>query len=221
LIVLTALAIGNQPDIAGHALFRFPLPAFLAPVLDMVRASGRLFWPVAYTIVLVAILAVYRLERRCATLVLAALLAIQLVDVAGIVRAVHKATDDPAGHMYVRTADPRWRGAIAAASDVTFMTGEPTDDLALYQEVAWRATSLRRPVRVVYSARRSTETAARMGKERERFLAGALEATRLYVLLPGSPVPRTAGRRLVVLDGTRVILPIGAAQRGGELGDLP
>jgi hypothetical protein len=221
LIVLTALAIGNQPDIARHALFSFPLPAFLAPLLDMVRASGRLFWPVAYTIVFVAILAVYRLGQRRAALVLAVLLAIQLVDVAGIVRAVHKATDDPAGHMYVRTADPRWRGAIAAASDVTFMTGEPTDDLALYQEVAWRATSLRRPVRVVYSARRSTETAARMGKERERFLAGALEATRLYVLLPGSPVPRTAGRRLVVLDGTRVILPIGAAQRGGELGDLP
>jgi hypothetical protein len=123
--------------------------------------------------------------------------------------------------MYVRTADPRWQGAIAAASDVTFMTGEPTDDLALYQEVAWRATSLRRPVRVVYSARRSTETAARMGKERERFLAGALEATRLYVLLPGSPAPATAGRRLVVLDGARVILPVAAVQDGGNWGDLP
>ena len=61
---MTALAISNQIDIAGHALFRFPLPAFLAPALDMVRASGRLFWPVAYTIVLVAILSVYRLERR-------------------------------------------------------------------------------------------------------------------------------------------------------------
>ena len=57
LVVLTALAIGNQPDIAGHTLFRFPLPRFLAPVLDAVRASGRLFWPVAYTIVFVAITA--------------------------------------------------------------------------------------------------------------------------------------------------------------------
>ena len=90
------------------------------------------------------------------------------------------------------------------------MTGEPTDDLALYQEVSWRATSLRRPVRVVYSARRSDQTADRMGKERSSFLAGALESSRLYVLLPNSPVPATAGRRLAVLDGTRVILPIGA-----------
>ncbi|MGN6271314.1 MAG: DUF6311 domain-containing protein [Sphingomonas sp.] len=221
LVVLTALAIGNQPDIAGHMLFRFPLPRFLAPALDAVRASGRLFWPVAYTIVFVAILAVYRLGQRRAALVLAVLLAIQLVDVAGIVRVVHKATDDPGGgRMYVRTADPRWQGAIAAASDVTFMTGEPTDDLALYQEVAWRATSLGRPVRVAYTARRSTETAARMGAERERFLAGALEANRLYVLLPGSPAPATAGPRLAVLDGTRVILPIGAV-RGRNRGDLP
>ena len=50
---------------------------------------------------------------------------------------------------------------------------------------------------------------------------GALEANRLYVLLPGSPVPVTAGRRLVVLDGTRVILPVGAVRHGGNWGDLP
>jgi len=217
LIVLTALAIGNQPDIAGHALFRFPLPVLLAPALDMVRASGRLFWPVAYTIVFVAILAVYRLEQRSAAVVLAALLAIQLVDLAGIVEAVRETTAETGGQMYVRTADPRWQRAIAAASDVTFMTGEPTDDLALYQEVAWRATSLRRPVRLVYSARRSRETAARMGAERQRFLAGALEPGRLYVLLPGSPVPATAGHRLAVLNGTRVILPAAAVRNG----DLP
>ncbi|MGN6279359.1 MAG: DUF6311 domain-containing protein [Sphingomonas sp.] len=210
LIVLTALAIGNQPDIAGHALGRFPLPAFMAPVLDMVRASGRLFWPVAYTIVFVTILAVYRLRGR-ATWILAVLLVVQLVDVAGMAKVVRKATSDPGGQMYVRTADPRWQSAIAAAADVTFMTGEPTDDLALYQEVAWRAVSLQRPVRVVYSARRSVETAARMGAERNRFLSGALDPTRLYVLLPGSPVPAGVGRRLAVLDGTKVVLPAAAA----------
>jgi hypothetical protein len=139
------------------------------------------------------------------------LLVVQLVDVAGLIGVVHKATSDPGGQIYVRTADPRWQSAIAAASDVTFMTGEPTDDLALYQEVAWRAASLQRPVRVVYSARRSVETAARMGAERNRYLTGSLDPARLYVLLPGSPVPGAAGRRLAVLNGTRVVLPNAAA----------
>lgn len=204
LAVLTLLAISNYPDIAGIALPRLPLPIAVTDALDPVRASGRLFWPAAYALALAAIVAAFRLRRADA--LLAALLAIQLVDLSGMFAAI-RATSAEAGErrLYVLTSDPRWDAAIASARDVTFMPPDATRDLSLFQEVAWRAASLRRPVRLVYAARDSRATTERLRIEREAFARGELVPGRLYVLAPGVPAP--AGARAVTLDGIRILLP--------------
>lgn len=208
LVVLTLLAISNYPDIAGHRLPRFALPAFVAPLLDMVRASGRLFWPVAYVLVLAGVLVAYRLPRRRAGLVLAALLAIQMVDLSGMLATVRAESTEAGAHrLYVRTPDPRWEQVVASARDVTFVPPDATRDLALFQEVAWRAASLRRPMRLVYAARNSLATTARLRAEQAAFARGELAPGRLYVLAPGIPVPAAAAHRAAMLDGVSLILP--------------
>ena len=209
LVALTLLAISNYPDIAGQRLARFPLPAALTPVLDLVRASGRLFWPVAYVLVLAGVVAIYRLGRERAMLVLATLAVIQGIDLARMATTIRAAGADADAHrLYVRTLDPRWTVAIAAAADVTLVPADPTHDLALFQEVAWRATSRGIPVRTVYAARTSRRVAARQALEHAQFAAGNLSPGRLYVLLPGEPVPAAARARLRVLDGMRVVMPL-------------
>lgn len=210
LVVLTLLAISNYPDIAGQRLPRLPLPSALDPFLDMIRASGRLFWPVAYALVFVAILIAYRLPAKRAGLVLAALLTVQIIDVAGLFSTVRAQSAEAGRHqLYVRTLDPRWGAAVAAARDVTFMPPDATLDLPLFQEVAWRATSQRKPVRLAYTARDARVTQQRLAVEHADFLAGKLQPDRLYVLTPTSPVPDAAKPRLAVLDGVRVVLPQG------------
>jgi len=206
-VVLLLLAVSNFPDIAGHRLPRLPLPDIIAPLLDLVRASGRLFWPIAYTLVLIAILAVYRLGKKQAATVLAMLLLVQAIDIAPMVGVVRSQTAEAdRRRLYVRTLDRRWQAAIAAARDITFEPADPMLDRQLFEEIAWRAVSIGKPLRVSSTSRIDTRTAARLAGEHARFMAGDLDPQRLYILLPGAAPPSTARGRVITLDGTRVIL---------------
>ena len=208
LVVLAALAITNYPELAGRPLPRFALPALLAPALDMVRASGRLFWPVAYVVVMLAVVAIYRLGARKAGYLLVALATVQAIDLANMFVAIRSTTAEAAQHrLYVRTADPRWGIYVARAHDVAFEPAEPTQDLALFQELAWRAASLGRPVRTVYAARTPIASAVRQRAEHADYRAGRIDPRRLYVLLPLASVPAGAEARLRVIDGVRVLAP--------------
>lgn len=213
-VVLLLLAISNLPDIAGYRLPRLPLPEAVAPVLDLVRASGRLFWPIAYTLVLFGILAVYRLGKGRAASVLAVLIVLQAIDIIPMVNLMRAQSAEADKHrLYARTLDPRWDRAVSAARDVTFEPADPMLDLGLFQEVAWRATSAGRPVRVAYTARVDKRTVARLADEHARFMTGDLDPGRLYVLLPGAAPPLAARDRLVMLDGTPVILPVPGSEQ--------
>lgn len=204
--VLTALAVTPSVDLAGQKLLRLPIPTALAPMLDMVRASGRLFWPVAYTLVLVAIRLVYRLRHERATLLVASAVALQLVDLSGMIRAIRAASSD-AKPTYVRTPSTQWNALVANADDVTLAPADAIADLQLFQEIAWRAVSADKPVRHVYAARTPLATRERLLREDRDFTEGRLAPRRLYVLLPGTPVPASAAARLHTLDGIRVLAP--------------
>lgn len=212
LVVLTLLAISNYPDIAGRTLPRFPLPAFLDPALDLVRASGRLFWPVAYTLVFAALLAAYRLPRAGA--VLAGLLALQCIDLSGMFATVRAQSAEAGTYkLYARTPDARWDAAVSAASDVAFVPGDATRDLSLFQEIAWRANGKGKPIRLVYAARDSQVTLARLKREDADFAAGRLDPNRLYILAPDMRVPDTGMLRRTTIDGVPVLLPVSALKR--------
>lgn len=207
LVALTLLAISNYPDVAGHKLPRLPLPRSITDGLDFVRASGRMFWPVAYVLVLVAIRTLYRLPRERAMLALAGLAAIQIADLApmaSVIRAYSAEADDR--RLYVRTPDPRWDRAITAARDVAMVPGDPTLDLALFQEIAWRAAKQGKPVRSVYAARPAPASTARVAAEDRAFRAGRLVPGRLYVLAAGEPLPPALRPFAHRLDGTVLVL---------------
>ena len=207
-IVLFLLAIGNRVDFAGVRMFYLPLPQTVIDALDAVRASGRMIWPVAYTVMLVAIVAVYRLPRDRAGLVLAALLIVQIADISGMASAIHTTSAEASARtLYVRTPDTRWDAVIAGARDIAFVPSDVTTDLSLFQEVAWRAAKAGRPVRSVYAARNSETTLRRLAREDEAFARGALVPDRLYIVLPGASLPAAAMPRRRTIDGVTVIAP--------------
>lgn len=208
LAVLTLVAISNFPDFAGSPVARFALPTVFAPALDLVRASGRLFWPATYTLIFALVLLAFRIPHGRAPLVLGAALAIQVADTAGIAAAARSTSAEAARRVaYARTIDPRWGRAIAAAQDITFVPARAEADLALFQEVAWRAIDHGRPMRLVYAARKSPATEARLAAESADFYAGRLAPDRLYVLTGPTRIPAQARARTLHLDGVTVIVP--------------
>lgn len=208
LVVLTLLAISNYPDIAGTRLPRIHLSESVIAALDAVRASGRMFWPVGYALVFAALLAIFRLGRDRAVLWLAVCLLLQLADLSGMSQAI-RATSADAGQqrLYARTPNPAWDALIDRAGSVAFMPGDVTRDLQLFQEIAWRAAKAKRPVTSVYAARSSATTVRRLADEEAAFRRGELVAGRLYVLLPGAPLPGVPDARVMRIDDVTVIVP--------------
>ncbi|HEX8553475.1 MAG TPA: DUF6311 domain-containing protein, partial [Sphingomonas sp.] len=208
-IALTLLAISHEVDWAGRTLFTLPLPQAVVGLLDPLRASGRLFWPVAYGLVFASVLATYRLPRRRAVQLLSAAVLLQLADMATMTVAIRNVTGEASARQTYRlSSDPRWTEVIAGSRDVTFMPPDATLALDLFQEVAWRAVLAGKPVRHVYAARDGRVTLARLGREHADFLAGRLAPDRLYVLFPQAPLPPRADARLRVLDGVRILVPV-------------
>lgn len=206
LIALTLLAISTYPDFAGQRLPRYQLPGSVTVALDAVRASGRLFWPVAYVLVFAGIRILYRLEPRRAGLVLAALTVVQIADLVPMTRSIRAHTSEARGApLYVRTTSPEWDQLVAQAKDIAFVPGDVTKGLGLFQEIAWRAAKARVPVRAVYAARPSLASSARQNKETDAFRMGEVVPGRLYVLIDGEPIPTAMMMRVRPLDGVTIL----------------
>ena len=77
---LTLFAISNRVGFAGRT-FEVPLPQFLIERANILRASGRMFWPVYYLLLFVCIKTLFeRHSSRNASVLLLAALSIQAVD---------------------------------------------------------------------------------------------------------------------------------------------
>ena len=210
LAVLTLLACSDVLVWQDRRLLFARPPQDMIDALDLVRASGRLFWPVAYTLVYAALVACFRWRR--AGLALTAALVLQVADMAPMMAAVRGATARAAeGETFRRTGDPRWTTLIARAAAVEVEPPEAFRDAQLLEEVGWRAMLACRPMRFMYVARVSRSAAARLAAERRAFLAGRVPADRLVLLYPGESVPAVLARRAVTLDGVTVIAPVAPA----------
>jgi len=208
--VLTLLAITNVLVLHGQRILFVPLPQPMVDALDLVRGSGRLFWPVAYTMVYAAILAAYRLERR--TLVLAAALVLQVADMSAMFAAIRPQTalaSKPG--TYGATRDPRWQALVASASAIELQPPDPHRDLRVTEEIGWRAMLACRPMRHMYVARIPRSVQSRIDEDRRAFLAGRIDPTRLYILYRGEQVPAALAPRMRMLDGIAFIPPTNPA----------
>jgi Family of unknown function (DUF6311) len=206
LVTLTLLAISTYPDFAGQPLPRYHLPGNVAIALDAVRASGRLFWPVAYVLVFAGIRILYRLEPRRAALALVALTAIQIADLIPMSMAIRAQSAEARGApLYIRTASPEWDRLVAQAKDIAFIPGDVTKGLGVFQEVAWRAAKAKVPVRAVYAARTSRISSDREHRETEAFRRGEVVPGRLYILIDGELIPPPLMMRVRPLDGITIL----------------
>lgn len=203
--LLALVAIGPQPIVWGQSIATLHLPLWLIDALDPVRASGRLVWPLTYTLTYAAIVSVMALRR--ATILLAVAVALQAVDLAPMLAAI-RATSARAesATVFARTRDPRWPGLIARAQQIDFTPAEAFIDQQVMEEITWRAVAARRPVGFTYTARTSSATRLRIAAERRAFERGAVKPGHLLIVQDGK-LPASLARRALRIDGVMVIAP--------------
>ena len=83
LLFLYAMALGPQITAGPHVVFEYPR-SWWQP-LHVFRTSGRMVWPVFYTVVIAILFAAARLPGRRAVLVCTLALVVQVIDLAGMV----------------------------------------------------------------------------------------------------------------------------------------
>ena len=76
------MALSNDISLFGNRIFNFELPKVLYAALSIVRASGRLFWPVYYLIFLGSIVIIYKkFSEKNAIYIVSLLLICQVIDI--------------------------------------------------------------------------------------------------------------------------------------------
>ncbi len=204
-LVLTVVAMAPHLIWRGAVIATVPLPGWVPKLFDPVRAGGRLFWPVLYTIAFAAIVLVGRM--RFGTWLLAGALLLQIGDMWSVLASgrgsgILAAQASP----YRLTRDPRWDALIAQADMIEFEPAEIRFNLELLDEVTWRAVIAGKPVRFYHASREPVAVRQRLTRDTFAFSLGQLDSHRLYVLFDTPPPPMVADR-VQKLDGILIIPP--------------
>jgi len=201
--VLTIVAIMPHLIWRGAIVATLPMPDWVGRALDPIRASGRMFWPVLYTLAFTAIVMVGRM--RFGIWILAGALLLQTADMLPMLKSARESGGwAELSSPYHRTRDPRWDKVIADADMIQFEPPEMYRDLALMEEVTWRAIVAGKPVRFFYASREPVALRQRLRRDSAAFTIGQTDPRRLYVLLDGKVPPMLSGRA-VKLDGVSII----------------
>jgi len=204
-LILTLIAIGPHPWWRGEPVFTLHLPPLLRDALDPVRASGRLFWPVTYTLMYVALAGVMRL--RLALLALGAALALQIVDTAPMLAQLrYTSLRASVPRLYRHARDPRWDALIDRARRVDFPPADESLKLEIQQDISARTLARGKPLGFNYVARLSTSARDRLAREQAAFAAGRVPPGVLVILLDGKAPPALRAR-VRRLDGIAYIPP--------------
>ena len=81
-IFFTVLATSNNINIGGLNLIKIPVNDFLYIFLSIVRASGRLIWPIYYLIFIIGIVFIYKnFNKKKAYIIILILFCLQILDI--------------------------------------------------------------------------------------------------------------------------------------------
>jgi hypothetical protein len=114
-LLCSALAASPTVTLGSTVLLKLKLPWSLEQPLTAFRASGRLFWPVHYLLLLTAIMLTYRLWRKQYGIVLLSLaLVLQLFDLQQLRRSTYDTFAGPAAPSPL--VAPEWKALKNAHS---------------------------------------------------------------------------------------------------------
>lgn len=220
-LTLVVLAISNVVTLGSHQLFTIALPARIEAVLNVFRASGRLFWPVYYVLLLAAMRGAARLSGPLCTRLLLVVLVLQLADLWPFLHAIRRASIDGASQKHFPVfSSPFWQQARARYANIYVLPGMYEDDSNIAYESLAGAHGF--AIDSAYYARMpSAEYQQSRQQRHDSFFEGLLDPHGLYLIQPKAwkrfsnmqrLLPPTTGVGWV--DGFMVVAPDWYAHAG-------
>lgn len=182
LIGLWLFALSNQIGVGAHT-FSYPLPKIALKLANIFRASGRMFWPVLYALVLMVIFLLVRGYRpRIVVALLAVALTIQVIDTRnGWMGLRNSKMITPSAEWPTPMRDPFWASAAAHYSKVRSLM--PQNQSERWQVIAGFAATHGLKTDAVYLGRMSSKALDEARQKTQRMLeSGQYDADSLYIL---------------------------------------
>lgn len=207
-IALFLIAVSNHAQFYGYTVWHFELPQWLRGPAAVLRASGRLVWPITYCLILAALVVLFKSRPKWVGVILPAILLIQVYDISGVAKAMRRATSlATGGETYFVTPDPAWDTLVSHSTGIDFYPPNVHLNDRLFYELTWRATSQSKPVNTMYAARQNLIQIAHEREGRLAFKRGTVRNDRLFVFLKQCDVPPALQSRVRMVDGFWVIPP--------------
>ncbi len=211
-VALFLIAVSNHAQFYGYTVWQFDLPSWLRGPAAVLRASGRLVWPITYCLILAALVVLFKCRPKLVGIILPAVLIIQAYDISGVARAMRKATALAAtGETYFVTPSPIWDELVTHSRGIDFYPPNVHLNDRLFYELTWRATSQAKPVNTMYAARQNLIQLTHERDGRDAYRKGMVRNDRLFVFLKQCDVPASLQSRVRMVDGFWVIPPDGAS----------
>ena len=205
---LFVIAMSNHPQFYGIDIFKVGLPELLKGPLGVLRASGRLVWPITYCMVLTALVVLFKSRPRTIAIMLPLVLVVQAYDLQGFSAVMRKATSQAASdQVFYKTPSPVWDQLVTKSSGIDFYPANVHFDDKLFYELTWRATSQTKPVNTMYAARENIIQIANQEAGQDAFKRGIVNGDHLFVFLKQCDAPAILQSRLRMLDGVWIIPP--------------
>lgn len=180
---LTIFSLSNAIGI-GPLKLEIPVPLFVKEIGDVIRATGRFFWPVFYALALAILVLIFRLvNAKVANILVGLALIVQIVDTAPGWLFHRQEIQATSGREWETSlSDPLWH---ELASRHTKLRTLPASSHYLWREVGYLALEEGLDVDGVYLSRIGTEGKSESEAERERlFLTGVLDDGAFYIVEP-------------------------------------
>ncbi|ESQ87060.1 hypothetical protein ABAC460_21055 [Asticcacaulis sp. AC460] len=208
MLCLALIAISNNAKFFNMQVWNFPLPEQLKGPAAILRASGRMMWPIAYLLILSALVVLYKARPKVIAIMLPLVIAVQAYDIAGFAAAMRKATGlAQSDQVYYLTPSPLWDKLVKASDGVDFYPANIHLNQKLFYEVTWRATSNKLPVNTMYAARENLMQIAHQDAGQDAFKNGDVKPNHLLVFLKQCDAPANLRSRLRMLDGVWILPP--------------
>ncbi|KAE9649396.1 DUF6311 domain-containing protein [Pseudomonas sp. PB106] len=179
---LWLFALSNQIGV-GAQTFSYPLPDFALNLASIFRASGRMFWPVLYALILLVIFLLVRGFRpRLVVTFLLVALAVQIVDTRnGWMGLRQSKMLTPSSVWASPMVDPFWASAAAHYPNIRSLM--PENQSPRWQVIADFAATHGLKTDAVYLGRMSTKATNRARQNAQDMLgSGQYYADSLYVI---------------------------------------
>lgn len=213
-VALTLLAFSTVVTFGPHRLFEIALAPVVERALNVFRASGRLFWPVYYVLLLAAMRGMASLSGAICGRLLVLVLALQLADCWPFMQAIHAVSSQRAKHdRFPVFASPFWESARARYANIYVVPGTYDGDQSIVYEML--AGSHGFAIDSAYYARMPSQEHQRPRQQRHAlFLQGELDHRGLYLVQPSASDAFESVLRLLPpgtgvgrVDGFTVVAP--------------